>query len=142
MTGSHRGSSTVGPMPYSNPEVMREYQRNWLAARRTTWIAENGPCAVCGTWSDLVVDHIDKTTKSVPVSKIWSWSAERRERELAKCQVLCVPCHDEKSRAEGGGTALRHGTLKRYKKGCRCTYCRAANTAAKRKEREASKSRA
>jgi hypothetical protein len=41
--------------------------------------------------------------------------------ELAKCQLLCVPHHDEKT----GRETKRHG-VRRYAAGCRCDVCRAA----------------
>jgi hypothetical protein len=48
--------------------------------RRNAWFTENGPCQA---------------------HNIWNWSDVRREIELAKCQVLCRPCHIEKSILEG-----------------------------------------
>lgn len=86
-------------MPYSDPQKQREYQRQWVAARRSNWIAENGPCTDCGTWDDLEIDHIDARTKVD--HRIWSWSVERRETELAKCVVRCDPCHRRKTVAAG-----------------------------------------
>lgn len=95
----------------------REYQRNWMRNRRAEYF--NGKsCNHCGSIHELELDHIDPTKK---VShKIWSWSAARREAELAKCQVLCSDCHAKKTAAErpkpkhGGGM---------YKHGCRCHEC-------------------
>jgi hypothetical protein len=40
-------------------------------------------------------DHVDPSKKTS--HSIWSWSPERREAEIAKCQVLCRPCHQLKS---------------------------------------------
>jgi hypothetical protein len=67
--------------------------------RRNAWFTENGPCQGCGTWEDLELDHIDRALKEA--HNIWNWSDVRREIELAKCQVLCRPCHIEKSILEG-----------------------------------------
>lgn len=78
------------PMPYKDPEVQRRYMREWVAKRRSDWFADK-KCVRCGTTDDLRVDHIDPTLK---VShRIWSWAIKRRDAELAKCQVLCHPCH-------------------------------------------------
>jgi 5-methylcytosine-specific restriction endonuclease McrA len=91
----------------------------------------------CGeTERPFEIDHIDPKTK---VShRIWSWSAERREAELAKCQLLCVDCHYKKTGTENA-TGQNHGeTL--YAKGCRCEICvstRAANKKRIRAERKA-----
>jgi 5-methylcytosine-specific restriction endonuclease McrA len=105
-------------------EAKRRYQRDWKTARRRAWFAGK-VCAECGSGSDLQLDHIDPAAK---VShKVWSWSAERRARELDKCQALCRDCHKKRTRgqrakltadavteirASGGGhteVARRHG---------------------------------
>lgn len=79
----------------------REYQRAWKAKRRMAWLIEHGPCKHCGSWEDLEVDHVDKELKSLPIENVWSMRAEVRRIELAKCQVLCRPCHLEKGLDEG-----------------------------------------
>lgn len=110
-----------------NPEEQREYQRRWVAARREAWF-RGKKCAECGAEDDLHLDHIDPTTR---VShKIWSWSLARQAEELAKCQVLCAPCHRLKSRDQlsitHGYRAFKHGTPNMYDRhGCRCEVCRA-----------------
>lgn len=76
-------------------DYQREYQRGWVKSRRQKWIDANGPCKACGSSENLEVDHVDPIRK---VShRIWSWTAERREKELRKCQVLCRPCHRKKT---------------------------------------------
>lgn len=84
-------------MPYVDPEDKRRYAREWRAKRRAAYFVDK-ICAACGSVDQLQLDHIDPATKIH--HSIWSWSAERREAELAKCQVLCKPCHDEKSAGE------------------------------------------
>lgn len=86
-------------MPYSDSEKQREYQREWIARRRAEWVKSNGPCADCGTWEDLEIDHVDASTKVT--HRVWSWSRRRREEELAKCVVRCGPCHDIKTTTNG-----------------------------------------
>jgi hypothetical protein len=82
-------------MPYASPDEQRRYQREWLARRRNDWVAANGPCTDCGSCDELQVDHVDASMK---VShRIWSWSATRREVELAKCVVRCKACHIAKT---------------------------------------------
>jgi 5-methylcytosine-specific restriction endonuclease McrA len=82
-------------MPYADPERQREYAREWMAKRRRVWLQANGPCVDCGSWEELEVDHVDPATKIS--HRIWSWSDERREAELAKCVIRCRVCHDIKS---------------------------------------------
>lgn len=84
----------VRHMPYSDPDRQREYQAQWRAKRRAAWF-EGRRCLDCGSREDLTLDHVDPKTK---VShKIWSWSRARREAELAKCVVRCLPCHRKKT---------------------------------------------
>lgn len=116
-------------MPYKDPEAQREYQRAWAAKRRAAsraaFLADKS-CARCGSTEDLELDHVNPADK---VShRIWTWSEKRRVAELAKCQVLCKPCHDRKCGLDGfADRTPRHGRG-RYDKGCRCAICTAANT--------------
>ncbi len=81
-------------MPYKDPEKQREYQRQWIANRREDFFSDKW-CVECGSIENLELDHINSSTK---VShNIWSWSEERRDVELAKCQVLCHDCHKKKT---------------------------------------------
>lgn len=90
-------------MPYKDPERQAQYQREYVARRRREWIDEHGPCARCGAWENLDVDHTDAATKVIPVSHVWNMSPTnpRRLAELAKCQVLCEPCHSDKTTESG-----------------------------------------
>ncbi len=107
-------------MPYADKEKQREYQRNWIRKRREDWLKENGPCKKCGSWSNLDIHH--KDPKQKVSHRIWSWSKKRREIELAKCEVLCEPCHGTTWRKE-----IVHGTYDGYNHhGCRCKLCKEA----------------
>lgn len=109
-------------MPYLDLEKKRQYQRDWWNRRRSEWF--NGQrCAQCDSTSRLELHHINPDEK---VShKIWSWSQDRRDEELAKCIVLCFDCHleesNEQKRLEG------HGHQARYASGCRCPECKNAH---------------
>jgi hypothetical protein len=107
---------------------MREYQREWVATRRTEWLADKS-CAVCGSRDGLEIDHIDPATKDPKLKgkkrgagSLWSWSDERRSAELAKCQVLCHTHHKMKTHG-WESPELPHGR-QRYEHGCRCATCR------------------
>jgi len=105
-------------MPFKDPAAQREYQREWMAARRADHLA--GACCVdCGATESLELDHVDPALKAD--HKVWSWSETRRETEIAKCVIRCEDCH----RARHAADRIRHGR-KRYQKGCRCEVCRAA----------------
>jgi hypothetical protein len=62
---------------------------------RAEWIAANGPCRQCGSKERLEIDH--KNPDDKVSHAVWSWRKEKREAELAKCQVLCYKCHKRKT---------------------------------------------
>lgn len=93
-------------MPYADPAKQRAYQAKWMRERRAEWFKDK-TCARCGASENLVLDHRDPQTK---VShRIWSWSQERRDAELAKCQALCRRCHRRKTAAEAKRGELAAG---------------------------------
>ncbi len=79
-------------------EYLRKYQLAWMKKHRQEWFDINGPCVKCGSRKRLELDHVDPKTKES--HKIWSWSEERRNKELKKCQVLCYDCHKKKTAKE------------------------------------------
>lgn len=120
-------------MPIKNK---KEYQRKWLKARRDKWIQENGPCKKCGSYEELEVDHIDRSTKSLKPSHVWSLTEVKRLEELKKCQVLCSKCHKDKTATEK--ITVEHG-LTRYRNGCKCEICKREAAEYKRKRRAQTK---
>jgi len=128
-------SRHIHKMPIKNRgdrlAYQRAYQRAWKAARRAAWLAGK-VCAHCGATENLEIDHIDPAAK---VShKIWSWAPERREAELAKCQVLCKRCHRLKTSA--ARPLVMHGTNTCYtNRRCRCDLCKRAHAQANAKYR-------
>lgn len=84
-------------MAYKNQAVQREYQREWMKRRREGWLADK-ICVDCGSSEDLEIDHDEPKNKIS--HRIWSWSKDRRERELQKCKVRCRICHSRKSHKE------------------------------------------
>lgn len=114
-------NARLEPMGYKDPEQRREYARRWIATRRATWLAGKS-CAVCGSVERLEIDHVDPSQKLD--HRVWSWRLERRDAELAKCQVLCEPHHMEKTIRQRG-EHVQHGTAVMYRwRGCRCDDCR------------------
>ena len=96
-----------------------------------------GSCAVCGTTENLHIDHIDHMDKNFDISSRWSWSWNRLEPEMKKCQLLCSLHHKEKTMQEGSlkkawtvrPRGVVHGTVwgyNRYK--CRCDLCKNAKS--------------
>lgn len=110
-------------MPWLDKSKKHEADRRRVQGRRDAWFADK-KCAWCGSTNNLQLDHIDP--KSKVGHRVWYWSEERREAELAKCQPLCETCHIEKSREEQ--RHLEHGTHSGYSwHGCRCVPCTEAH---------------
>jgi 5-methylcytosine-specific restriction endonuclease McrA len=115
-------------LPYLNRLKQKNYQRKWIADRKWLYFRDK-KCANCGITNNLQLDHINRKDK---VShSIWSWSEERRNLELSKCQILCVNCHLDKTANEIRQT--NHGTSSMYEGlHCRCGICRAWNNKRRR----------
>lgn len=116
------------PVAYKNPDEQRDYQRKWIAARRAEYF-DGKFCVQCGSAKDLELDHVDPNLKLD--HKIWSWTEERRNREIAKCQVLCAECHLARSNDQRVVTVHDGKTLVFYRRGCRCDNCRLAKAVEK-----------
>ena len=86
-------------MAYKNKEDDLAWRRKTTRKRREEYFA-NKVCVDCGAGSFLELDHIDPKTKRS--HRIWLWSKQRREEELAKCVVRCNACHKRRHRENGG----------------------------------------
>lgn len=81
---------------------MREYMARRYASRRAHWIeVMGGVCVSCGVDEELEFDHVDPKTKTYQIAKILNTGSEKKvAAEMAKCQLLCNPCHKDKTRAD------------------------------------------
>ena len=108
---------------YKDKQKQLQYQKTWLKARRDAYF-KGKFCVICGSSSNLELDHIDRSTK---VShSIWSWTKQRQELELKKCQILCKSCHRQKTNQENR-KPITHGNSG-YDKFCRCNVCTKAHS--------------
>lgn len=119
-------------MPMPTREAQRQYQREWIAARRAAFFADK-ICVDCGSKEQLELDHRDPAQKEHHA--IWSWSQKRRDVETAKCDVRCATCHRERHAKE-----RRRHNIGGYERGCRCESCKAAKAAATARETRHQKS--
>lgn len=133
----------------SDNEYMRQYMALRYARRKAAAVAQlGGKCGRCGNGEGpFEFDHTDPKTKTFTITKVLAGGSTRRvQAELAKCQLLCVPCHKRKTCDDRGLNFVMdgevHGTISsaRY---CRCARCRAAKNAYtreyKKRRREESK---
>jgi 5-methylcytosine-specific restriction endonuclease McrA len=102
----------------------KEYSRNYYKERyeRRMQLYRDflgGKCVRCGAVDRLEFDHIDPATKRWDVTDHWSSSLGLVLSELVKCQLLCRPCHNEKTHANEG-----HGQGMTGKRACYCSLCK------------------
>ncbi len=67
--------------------------------RRKTFLLEllGGKCVRCESVEDLEFDHIDPATKEFTISNGFTFGFIRLVDEAYKCQLLCRPCHKNKT---------------------------------------------
>jgi len=93
-------------VPWSTERFLR-YQRKRHRERLALAIERlGGKCVRCGATENLQFDHIVPGSRVRKISEATNWSLERFLAEVDKCQLLCDPCHRQKSK-EAGETA--HG---------------------------------
>ena len=105
------------------------YTRVYMLSRYKRRMADTinflgGKCVRCGTTEDLEFDHVDRTSKTWTIAKIYSYSDSKFFAELKKCQLLCKKCHNIKSITDLGKAVAKgnHGTISTYKY-CKCEIC-------------------
>ena len=58
-------------------------------------------CAVCGTTvGPFEIDHENPLDKSFDISNCYSYKLSKLVEESKKCQLLCKPCHKEKTKKD------------------------------------------
>ena len=78
---------------------MRSYMKRRYRRRREEAVnALGGKCVACGSLEDLQFDHIDAGSKEFSVgSRLASAPSSVLALEMKKCQLLCMPCHIDKT---------------------------------------------
>lgn len=125
-------------MPYKDPIKQAEYQKKWIRKRREEFFADKC-CESCLTTENLQLDHIDPKKKLYSNSHaIWSYSKEKRDKELSKCQILCEECHKEKTAYDMKYGYCKHGVYvgtKKHANRANCNRCRREHRDDMRKRR-------
>lgn len=65
-------------------------------ARQFIWdYLKEHPCVVCGEDDPVVLefDHIERSTKFMAIAEMATYSLDRIQKEIDKCQVMCANCH-------------------------------------------------
>lgn len=86
-------------MPYKDYNAsMNAYMKKRWEKRRALAVEHlGGECNRCGELEGFDFDHIDPSTKIMSIARASSRSEVFFWEEVAKCQLLCKPCHLEKT---------------------------------------------
>ena len=84
-----------------NKEKIREERREHHNERRGHCIEYlGGKCVECGTTHNLQFDHIKREGKKYEITRKLTYKFDNLKEELDKCQLLCAPCHLQKTAKE------------------------------------------
>lgn len=118
----------LGNTPESKRKYFQAYDKKRYAEFRKEIVKIlGGKCAHCGSVKKLEIDHINPKSKKIEIGKrLRSWTL-KLEKELAKCQLLCKPCHIAKTITDCGKNFAKgfHGTISSHRY-CRCRECKDA----------------
>ena len=105
---------------------MRVYLPKRMEDIRTQAIKDFGSkCSRCGD-SDgpFEFDHIDPKEKAIEIGELWKYGKDKRDAELSKCQLLCIPCHKKKTCEDHGWSySVKEHGLPGSHKYCKCRVC-------------------
>ena len=76
----------------------QKYIRRWERLKEQAIADKGGRCEICGYdryRGALDFHHVDPTQKGAEWTTVKKWSKDRRNKELAKCVLLCSNCHRE-----------------------------------------------
>ena len=84
-----------------NNEKIREERRKQHKEKRAICLEYlGGKCVKCGTIHNLQFDHIKREGKKYEITRKLTYKFDNIKEELDKCQLLCPPCHLEKTASE------------------------------------------
>jgi 5-methylcytosine-specific restriction endonuclease McrA len=84
-----------------NREKIREQRRGYRDEKKSYCIEYlGGKCVKCGTIHNLQFDHIKREGKKYEITRKITNKFDTLKEELDKCQLLCAPCHLDKTASE------------------------------------------
>ena len=84
-----------------NREKIRQLHRNYKKEAKIKCVEYlGGKCVKCGTTHNLQFDHIKREGKKYTIAEKITYSFGYLKEELDKCQLLCAPCHLDKTAKE------------------------------------------
>ncbi len=82
-------------------EENKEHRREYRQEKKAICLEYlGGKCVKCGTTHNLQFDHIKREGKKYEISSRVSNNFDNIKEELDKCQLLCAPCHLDKTAKE------------------------------------------
>jgi len=84
-----------------NKKKISEYNKAQRYEKRAICLEYlGGNCVKCGTTHNLQFDHIKREGKKYSIASKLSYKFDNLKEELDKCQLLCAPCHLDKTAKE------------------------------------------
>ena len=84
-----------------NKKKISEYAKAQRYEKRVICLEYlGGKCVKCGTTHNLQFDHIKREGKKYTIAGRVTLNFDNLKEELDKCQLLCAPCHLEKTAKE------------------------------------------
>ena len=84
-----------------NKKKISEYAKAQRYQKRVICLEYlGGKCVKCGTTHNLQFDHIKREGKKYEITRRLTLKFDNLKEELDKCQLLCVPCHLDKTAKE------------------------------------------
>ena len=122
------------------PEKNKAYLAERYASQRQDMLDYmGGRCVNCGSEEELEFDHIDWRTKSFTIGRLYGLhKLESVYEELKKCQILCNPCHRDKTKQDlqeqrkenPRFVPAQHGTRTGWMRTkCKCDLCEVSRRA-------------
>ena len=91
----------ISKLPAHRRNAIKKYKRKCADFVRAARIR---PCADCGVYTEgrMEFDHLDRSQKKIKIGR-QKFSVGMRQliAEIAKCEVVCRPCHHKRSMTRG-----------------------------------------